>query len=216
MAKVINVTATDNELSSELDLELDKVPAKLRPRVRREVGEFLLEQTLVSLGEGKTPVSRGEYKRSLSKEYREFKSESGRNSFADLEFEGDLKDSFKFRSTDKGIKIGHFGKEAGKADGHNNFSGKSTLPRRQYLPEKDQSYKRNIQTEIDRIIADAIVEKAPISESKLRGIETKTEFWDVLKATFEGLPRAEIRSAIMRNESFVETLTALGLLKWLR
>lgn len=216
MAEVVGTTVSESEISSEIDLDLDRVPAKIRGRVRRDVGEYLVEQTLMTLGEAKSPVRGAPYKKSLSKEYRKEKTEAGRAGVADLEFEGDLKDSFGFRSTESGIKLGHWGKEAPKADGHNNFSGKSTLPTRQYLPKEGDKYKGDIQAEIDRIVADAIVDVKPIAESKLKTVETKTAFWELLTATYQGLTRVEIRDAVSRNEGFVNTLTTLGLLKWLK
>lgn len=216
MAKVIGTEVSGNEISSEIDLELEGVSSRLKSRVKREVGEYLVEQTLLSLGEGKSPVSGAKFKRSLSKDYKEEKVKAGRNSYADLEFTGDLKDSFKFKTTESGIKIGHFGKEAGKADGHNNFSGKSELPERRYLPDDNQSYKRDIQKQIDRIVQDAIVAETPISETKLKSVESKSQFWELLRATYEGLTKAEIVGAVQRNESFVNTLTKLGLLQWLK
>ena len=216
MAEVIATTVSDSEISSEIDLDLSAVPKNIRGRVKRDVGEYLVEQTLLSLGESKTPVSGAGFKKTLSKEYKKEKVAAGRSGVADLEFEGDLKDSFTFKSTDSGIKIGHFGKEAPKADGHNNFSGKSELPERRYLPKEGESYKRNIQSEIDKIVQDAIVSEVPISENKLKSVETKTDFWSLLMSTYEGLTRVEIRDAVSRNESFVQTLIALDLLKWLK
>jgi hypothetical protein len=216
MAKVVETTVSDNEISSTIDLELDGVPDKLKPRVKREVGEFLVEQTLMSLGDAKSPISRAPYKKTLSKDYKKEKTAAGRSGVADLEFSGDMKDSFKFRSTDEGIKIGHFGKEAGKADGHNNFSGQSDLPERRYLPKEGDKYKAELQAEVDNIIKDAVVDARPISESKLKRVETKSDFWALLTMTYEGLTKREIIGAVSRNESFVNTLTTLGLIKWLK
>lgn len=215
MPKVVETTVSDSEISSTIELELDAVPDRLKSRVKREVGEYLLEQTLMSLGEAKSPVSGAKYKRSLSKDYRKEKVEAGRSGVADLEFSGDMKDSFKFKPTDNGIKIGHFGGEAGKADGHNNFSGESELPERRYLPKEGERYKRDIQAEVDRIIADAIGAGGP-KVSELRKVETKTDFWDLLKATYTGLSRSEIIGAVSRNDQLVSRLTQLGLLKWLK
>ena len=216
MAEVVGTTVSDSEISSEIDLELDKVPKKIRSRVQREVGDFLVEQTLLSLGEAKTPISGAPFKKSLSKEYRKEKTSAGRSGVADLEFTGDMKDSFRYKPTDTGIKIGHFNKEASKADGHNNFSGESTLPERRYLPKEGERYKKDIQAEIDKIVADALVDVKPISETKLKKVESKTQFWELLIATYGGLSRPEIRDAVSRNEQFVQTLSALGLLKWLK
>lgn len=214
--EVKKTTATSSELSSDIDLGLDRVPPKVRSRVKDEIGEFIVEQTLLSLQDVKTPVSGAPYKKSLNPEYRKSKQKSGRGSSANLEFEGDLKDSLEFKRTRDGIRIGHFNsREAPKADGHNNFSGDSELPERRYLPKEGEKYKSSIQKEIDRIIADSLLEAKPIAENKLKSVETKAQFWDLLKTTYGELSRAEIKTAVMRNEAFVQTLRTLGFLKWL-
>lgn len=217
MAKVIGTEVSGNEISSEIDLELEGVPSRLKSRVKREVGEYLVEQTLLALGSAATPLANKKlFKSTLNPDYAKEKKKAGRGGRADLEFTGDLKDSLTFKPTDVGIKIGHFDDQAGKADGHNNFSGKSDLPKRQYLPKPRQKYDDDIQAEIDKIVQDAIVAETPISETKLKSVESKSQFWELLRATYEGLTKAEIVGAVQRNESFVNTLTKLGLLQWLK
>lgn len=218
MAEVVKTNVSSNEISSEIDLGLDKVPKSFRAKVQRDVGEYLVEQTLLSLSDRKSPVSKANYtSRLTSKAYKKFKESEGRSGVADLEFEGDLKDSLRFKKTDKGIKIGHFNaSQAPKADGHNNFSGDSKLPERRYLPLEGEKYKRNIQREIDRIIADSLLEQKPVSEQKLRSVTSKQQFWELLESTYGALSRPEIRTAVQRNEGFFQLLTTLDLVKWLR
>lgn len=51
------------------------------------------------------------------------------------------------------IEVGIFkAKEQGKADGHNNFSGKSKLPTRRFIPSEKENFKRFINKGIDQII----------------------------------------------------------------
>ena len=51
-----------------------------------------------------------------------------------------------FRSIKRGGKLSLevTGREAAKADGHNNHSGDSTLPERKFIPEERETFKRDI------------------------------------------------------------------------
>lgn len=215
MTKVVDSTVSDNELSSTIDLELDKVPVKLRAKVKRDVGEYLVEQTLASMSEQKSPVTGKGFKK-LSKEYKKQKEKSGRSGVPDLELSGDLKDSLKYKPTKEGVKIGHFDDEAPKADGHNNFSGKSQLPPRQYIPKKGENYKGDIKKEVEAIVNEAMVNAMPISETKLKSLGSKSEFWALLEATYEGLSRPEIKDAVARSPGFYKALRNVGILHWLK
>ena len=48
--------------------------------------------------------------------------------------------------------------EQGKADGHNNFSGESKLPTRQFIPKDNQSFRPDIKSEIQAIAEDFMEE----------------------------------------------------------
>ena len=109
---------------------------------------------LLDLGDGKSPVAgRGSFKK-LNKEYAGEQKDG--NTTANMELEGDMLDALlsKNRKGDK-IEIGIFkAKEQGKADGHNNFSGKSTLPTRRFIPNEKERFKKRIRTGIKTIIND--------------------------------------------------------------
>jgi len=121
------------------------------------VGDYLIEQILLAASDAKSIVA-GESFPKLSKSYRQYKESEGLGGKPNLTFEGDLLDALKRRYGDDedAIKIGWFGKQAGKADGHANLSGDSPIPTRRTIPGEGQSFKPSIRKEIERIIADAI------------------------------------------------------------
>lgn len=140
-----------DKVTKTVKLDLSKVPDSRKAQVKEEVGEFIVGSTLRMLSGGQSPVS-GEVFPRLSSEYAD--SEKNGDTTPNLDLEGDMLNSLeaKNKSGDE-IEVGIFkSSEVPKADGHNNFSGDSTLPRRRFVPTERQSYKREIQSGIDRII----------------------------------------------------------------
>jgi hypothetical protein len=138
------------KITKQIDLNLSQVPRSMRSRVKSEVGEFILNEIKLSLRNGESPVE-GESFAPLSAKYAdEFK---GGDRTPDLELTGDMVDALQAKETSSGVEIGIFaGPEVDKADGHNDFSGDSKLPRRRFIPDQDQSFDAFIQSGIDRII----------------------------------------------------------------
>lgn len=211
--KVISKTTDENETSIELDLfEGRALPARVKKRIREEVGQYLVEQTLVAMNEKKSPVQGEGGFKALSPMYKKKKLDEVGSGEANLEFFGIMKDELNFEATDNGIAIGVFGERALAADGHNNLSGKSQLPTRRFLPDEGQNYKKNIQREVDRIIADVVAEEATFKPRDFEGIETKSELYAKLKETFGPLSRAELQIAVFRNEELTNLFKKLDLL----
>lgn len=211
--KVVGKTTNDSETSVELDLFEGRVlPLKVRKRVQEEVGNFLVEQTLISMNEKKSPVQGEGGFAPLSKDYKKKKLDEVGSGEANLEFDGVMKDELNFYPTKTGIEIGVYGERAGAADGHNNLSGKSKLKTRRFLPDEGQTYKKPITQEVERIIADAIAEETTFKKSMFRGVETKGELYAVLKEIFGEMSRGELSLAVYRNEDLVDLLSELDLL----
>lgn len=208
--------AEKKELSTELDLFSDSPPLsrEAKARVKREVGDYLVEQINSYLSDSKSPVS-GESIPGLSREYKKKKTAEGLPGKPNLEFSGSLRDSIDYRSTADGIKIGVFGKDAPKADGHNDFSGDSKLPRRRFLPAEGQSFKGEIKKEAERIILEAYAEEKAFTRNDLRDVETKAELWEFLRETYPDLTRAQILFAIQSDPDLTEILEDLDLLGFL-
>lgn len=182
-----------------------------------EIGSFLIENTLLSISQKKSPVKgEGQFK-ALSSDYKKKKMSEVGNSIPNLELSGSMLDSLDYKVVGDSIKIGVFGKEAPKADGHNNFSGDSTLPKRRFIPDKGQDYTEQIAKEVDRIIAD---KKSENIGGKFRGdledVTTKAEFFQVI-GDFLGLSsRSEITDAIFRNQDLFDVLDEMGMTRFLK
>lgn len=148
------------KITKEINLDLSDVPISQRSAVKQEVGQFVVDEILRSVSNASSPVSGGRYKKTLSKEYAD--EMKGGNRTANLELEGDMLDSLEFKNTRSGIEVGIFkSSEVGKADGHNNFSGQSKLPTRQFIPKEKEKFKRNIEAGIKQIVNDAKAEPQP-------------------------------------------------------
>lgn len=118
------------------------------------MGEFVVNEILRSVSEGKSPVSgRGQFKK-LNKLYADEEKGGDRN--PNLELDGDMLDALTYKPVSgNNIEVGIFASsQVPKADGHNNFSGESKLPTRRFIPEEDESFKKNINQGINRILKD--------------------------------------------------------------
>jgi len=209
--------ATTKSLSSELDFLSGVVatPAT-KDKIKAEVGEYLVEQTLIAVSEAASPVS-GEKFKALSKDYKKEKMADGRGGTANMENRGDMLDALSFKPTSKGVEIGVFGHgEAKKADGHNNFSGDSELPQRRFIPAEGQNYKMKIEAEVNKIINDVIADETPVTRTQLAGVKSNSDFWDLMtQVVFPEFNRAEIRGAITRSDRISRMLMEFGLLRYL-
>lgn len=208
--EVIQTEATETKTASRINLEIDHLPADLQEQVKERVGEFLVEQTLLAVGGSKSPVASESFP-ALSPHYKAVKEAEGGTPVPNLELHGNMLSALDFHKTAEGIEIGVFGKEAPKADGHNNFSGDSSLPQRRFLPDVGQEYRPSIQNEIDKIITDALATSIQFQPSDFSAVTTEAELYDVLAEQFPGMSRAEIRGAVIRSPSLFSMLDDEGL-----
>jgi len=139
-----------------------KIPQNKRAAALKEVKSFVLEQVLEHVGEGRSPVKGGKWKRSLTKSYKAVKRTQSSVGFANLELSGDMLDALKVvqpRGTNK-IKLSVKGvKQNAKADGNNRGSyGGSPDSRkaREFVPQKSkkQTFNNDIWNGIDEIVQD--------------------------------------------------------------
>lgn len=215
--KITKIKATKSELSSSIDLsnELSGLNRADKAAALNEIGEYLVEQTLLNAAESSSPV-KGELIPALtSKQYKLKKQEEAGNTKANLELSGDMLNAVDYQITSDGLKIGVFGSEALKADGHNNFSGDSKLPKRRIFPGEGQQYRSNIEKEIVRIIADHKTESSLFKVKDLKNISTKAEFYDVIGKRLGITSRSEIRLAILRSDSLLSMIEELDLDEYL-
>lgn len=147
------------EVSKIIRLDLTDIPEDKIASAKKEVGDLLIEEILNAVGDGKSPV-KGESWKPLKKEYAdEFK---GGNRTPTMQLYGDLLDSLEVIDYGRdAIKIGHFGEQAPKADGHNQLSLEAKIwaasketpfPKRRYIPDSNQNFKPSIMREVNNIL----------------------------------------------------------------
>jgi len=210
--KVIGKTITDGETSVDIDLfEGRELPVRVKRRIQDEVGNFLVEQTLISMNQKQSPVSGAGSFKALSPGYKKLKQAQVGSTEANLEFDGVLKDELTFEPAPFGISLGVYGERAGAADGHNNLSGKSSLPTRKFLPDEGEKYKAQIAREVERIVADIVAEEIKFKKSDFKDVTTKGELYAVLKTIFGEMSRAELNLSVFRNEELLDLLIELDL-----
>lgn len=146
------------EVSKTIRLDLSGIPSDKIAAAKQEVGDYLIEEILRNVGDGKSPVQGERWKRLSDKYADDFK---GGNRTPTMQLYGDLLDSLK--AEDVGgelIKVGHFGGQAPKADGHNQHSVEAKIwasakdfPKRRYIPDDGQKFKSNIESGINDILS---------------------------------------------------------------
>lgn len=133
-----------------------KVRPGQRDAAKDEIAQFVKDQVLLDVGNGRSPVEGGEWKRKLSAEYAKRKAAEGGSNFANLELTGDMLDALDVvNGRGSKLRLQVEGKEqVAKADGHNNFSGDSTLPGRHFIPnaDEDETFKARIRAGIRSIL----------------------------------------------------------------
>lgn len=128
--------------------------------VMADISDFVVESILKFVGKSKSPVTGSVFK-GLSKDYAKKKVAEGGVAKANLELHGNLLDSVKvIKKSDNVLRLTVDDSEMGKADGHNNFSGESKLPRRPFIPNADrgEDFAKPIRDGIEKIILRAIKE----------------------------------------------------------
>jgi len=208
---------SDGVTTSELDFLSDVVASqRVKKKIKRDVGDLLVEHTLDSLASATTPVAGAAFKKTLSKDYKKRKASAGLGTKANLEFTGSMTEKLTYKQTDTGIEIGVFkDKDAAKADGHNNFSGQSKLPRRKFLPQEGDQYKSTIKQQVEDIIFEHIALDTSIPKEELKSIDNSADFWSVMLLAFGELSKPDIRRAVTQDPMWIDFLSANGLLRFL-
>lgn len=133
-----------------VELDLDGIPKDVQQEAKEAVGDFLIQETMDRLASGKSPV-KGERFKQLSKDYAI--KQKGGDRTPNLYLEGDMQEALGYKVTKDGLVFGiQDESQRDKADGHNNFSGKSALPRRRFIPGEDQDFTNDIQRGIEDIL----------------------------------------------------------------
>lgn len=187
---------------------------EIKSQVKRDVGEYLIEQILVSVGNSKSPLTNERYK-ALSKDYKAKKEADGAPGIPNLDLYGDMLGALEYRETSNGIELGVFGEEAPKADGHNNFSGKSRIPERRFLPGEGESFRPGITKEVEGIIAEGQAGDTPPVLEDFEEVTTSSSFYDILIDKLGVDSRSEARNAIITSPVWYEFVRRTGLIRYL-
>ena len=143
------------KVTKRLRINLNDVKPAKRAEVKAKVGDFIVDQIQKHLNKVKSPVT-GETFTPLSKKYKAIKKKSGAGSRANLLLDGDMRIQILHEPYKGGLEIGVFDEdEAQKADNHNKVSAKSkktNVPKRQFIPSKEQSFNKKITQGIQAII----------------------------------------------------------------
>lgn len=210
--KTIKAVGTQSQTYSDIELDLEGLPKSAAAKVKRDVGEFLVEQISTTLAKASSPIE-GESWPKLSKTYKKMKVAQGGVGEANMELTGALLDSLTFEPSAEGVRVGFFDSQAWKADGHLKFSGKNNnTPQRRFLPGKGQNFKDEIQAEVTRIVEDARVESTSIPKSELKSVDTKAELYTLLKEYLGEMSNQEMKLLVLRNAELVAELDELDLL----
>lgn len=217
--KTVKTTVNSNQTSSRLELFSDEdvkfLSREKREEIAKEVGTYLVEQIALSVNELTSPISGGGFKKTLSRKYRDEKLKEGGAPVPNLQLTGEMLDSLSFKVNSKGLDIGVYGKAAKRADGHNNLSGESELPERRFLPDVDQKFKSDIQSEVDQIIEDSVAKDVQVTRSDFAFIKNKEELYAVLGEKFPFLEPEDIGNMILRNKRLTMLLGEFNLLRFL-
>jgi hypothetical protein len=106
-----------------------------KKKLLNQISDFVLGSIQNDMDSQKSSVTGSKW-RKLSKDYAAKKGSSK----ADLQLKGDLRDSLVVDILKGNTLRAEFGSDQQrKADGHNNFSGSSNLPRRQSIPDASRN-----------------------------------------------------------------------------
>lgn len=130
-----------------------------RRQILEQVADYVLESVLSDVGDSRSPVTGRNFKK-LDADYAKKKKAEGFTPAPNLLAEGDLLDSLLVRKDGDKLVLTVSDDQMEKADGHNNFSGDSKIPRRPFIPDEDQSetFRPAIRAGIEEIIADVLGE----------------------------------------------------------
>ena len=162
------------EVVKTVSLDLSDVPPEKKKEAKSEVRDYLLNEVLRAVGNGKSPVEKEKFK-ILTKEYAK-KEHAGRR-LPILELDGDMLAALKTKNLrGDDIEIGIRGGQAPKADGHNQISGEAkawarrtsrTEYKRRFIPDDNQKFKLGIRKGIEEIIEGYRVREEEIEEEEV-------------------------------------------------
>lgn len=204
--KTVKTEATGNKTASIIDLsdELDGLTKAQKRELVDQIGELLVEQVLSYVADVSTPVSGAGFKKTLSPEYKKRKLDEIGSGEPNLDLTGEMLNSLDYKVQGERIELGIFGEDAPKADGHNNFSGKSSLPQRRFLPGEGQEFKSDIKRLVKETVESYKADNVRVTKEDLKDIESKKDLYDYLKDQIGDLPRKRLAELVLQSELAAE------------
>jgi len=203
-----------------LDLDLKDIPKSKQKEAKRDVLEYLENEISRNVSKGVSPVKGERNFKSLSGPYAQ--GEKQGNSTPNLQLEGDLLDSLEFNNKrGSKISVGYSADnpEVEKADGHNQHSAKAkkdfwgegknkrkALPKRRYIPEKDQSFKPNIEKGIDRILDKFREDPEEKRREKQRRERRQEEQTIISTETTPERTQVDVAGQVFNDETIIELI----------
>lgn len=134
------------------------VKGSKRQEIIDELKDYIKTRMLDDIGSGLSPVSGKKWK-GLTAEYKKKKLKEAGNTSANLELFGDMLDSIEISEIKGGgLRVTVSDDQQAKADGHNNFSGKSPFAKsgrlRKFIPNESngEKFRPNIRDGIIEIV----------------------------------------------------------------
>ncbi len=156
--QITSTTVSASEIASNIKIEFPEgLTRSQKKRIKDQAGDLIVQTILTRASAASSPIRGGSWKATLSKEYKKLKRAAGGSSIADMDLTGGMLEALGFVRTADGIRLRIKGKAALRADGHNNFSGNSSLPTRQSLPQEGDKFKDGVERDIDNLIADMLI-----------------------------------------------------------
>jgi hypothetical protein len=132
------------------------VPRGARAQAKADVAEYVKEQVLGYIGDGRSPVAGGPWKGSYTRAYKREKAKQSSAGTVNLEFSGEMLDALDVVNkggTKLEIKVG--GDQSGKAEGNNIGSygrGPNESKARRFIPIGDETFRREIWKGVKNIL----------------------------------------------------------------
>ena len=141
-----------NKISNNLDIEeeLSELKPSRRKTAADAVGVYILSEIKSYLDKGNSPVKgEGAFKK-LTKDYKKYKQKLGKGGDPNLQLFGDIVNSIQVNATKRSVEL-KIANSLQKKKAYNHNVG-DTLPKRQFIPEEDNQFKRNITSGIKKVI----------------------------------------------------------------
>ena len=171
------ITKDETRYKVNLDKELDGLSDSFKAEASEIAGQAVLDKLKEYVGKQQSPVSgQGKYK-ALSSDYKKFKRKTVGNGKANLSLFGDLLESIDVDADIDGFELViDDPTEVLKSYNHNKGD---TIPKRQFIPEDTQKFKRDIIKSYEKKLQEFKKNRIPEKVNK-SGLETLIPWEEII------------------------------------